>query len=752
MVTSLKMVISLNFLGNASVLYALILFFLLSVYVLYKSALRKAVQDYLAGRFRGGSGNNKDSQPSFNDYQNNRYQISILEYLRPPIRILLQLILGIILTLSLFRPYYGYKDIQQTHRIEHIQFVVDISKSMLAVEEGISRLDLVKKKLLRLLASLEKERTQSESVEYRIGIVLFASKSYVFCPLTSDTAVVEQYINSINFGLITSTGSNLADALQTAFQSLHALESKSGTVAVFTDGEDKEDETLKEAVTTIKKEPFLNKKTHRLLFFGVGRREGSPIPLRDGSFARDSSQNVIITKLQEDTLRQLAEKTNGKYIKTSLFENGVNYFHPQENKNSYAEQNKQEKAQSSLRLYYELTSYFAVAGIFLVLFEIWYLFSQRWRNRHQIISVPILLVACLTMMQNTFADDATKADSNLVDKYTLQDATSLYSRGEYKKAEDIFRYYQKQDADNPEIAESLAGSLYKQGEFEKAINIYTKELELRRHTAGENGDVHSKRELYRSYYNRGTAYLKNKQYQQAIEDYEKIIAIDANDKKTLHNLHIAKKQLAMKKQSNEDKTEKNKKSKEEDQNSSTQSSKQDQKQTDKGNEDQQPVNKNEQASEKSKEENRDTSEAKENQSQEQVNTESANSTQQQEAESPPSEKTEEPSSQSNDGALSQEAEQEEKKSDGVEKEDNDKKDQQTPEQSSKSSESEDSKKNASEDIRRDQHQLKKEAFSKERSMSETEALRWLNNLPETSLLLRQKRAGTRSDREALDEW
>jgi Ca-activated chloride channel family protein len=181
-----------------------------------------------------------------------------------------------------------------------IMIVLDVSKSMLAQDIKPSRLEKAKQFLTRLLDNLQNDR---------IGLVLFAGRAYMQMPLTLDQTAAKMYIQDASPDIVPTQGTVIADALTMANSSFNNKERKYKGVVLVSDGEDHNPDALKVAKLLADEGVMINT-------VGIGSPEGSPIidPATKET-KKDQNGETVISKLNEAELKQLADVTNGMYLR-----------------------------------------------------------------------------------------------------------------------------------------------------------------------------------------------------------------------------------------------------------------------------------------------------------------------------------------------------------------------------------------------------------------------------------------------------
>ena len=209
--------------------------------------------------------------------------------------------------LGLSRPQLGARlQEKETSGVE-IMIALDVSNSMLAQDYSPNRLERAKLAISRLVDKLAGDR---------IGLVIFAGESFVQLPITTDYVSAKAFLGSIEPGSIPIQGTATADALMTAARSFSTQSEKSRAIILISDGEDHEGNVL-ETAESIAEEGI------RIYCIGVGSLKGEPIPM-GGDMLRDKDGNIVVTRLDEKTLREIASAGNGEYVRAAAGEFGLN--------------------------------------------------------------------------------------------------------------------------------------------------------------------------------------------------------------------------------------------------------------------------------------------------------------------------------------------------------------------------------------------------------------------------------------------
>ena len=209
--------------------------------------------------------------------------------------------------LGLSRPQLGARlQERETNGVE-IMIALDVSNSMLARDYSPNRLERAKLAISRLVDKLAGDR---------IGLVIFAGESFVQLPITTDYVSAKAFLSSIETGSIPIQGTATADALMTAARSFSTQSEKSRAIILISDGEDHEGNVL-ETAESIAQEGI------KIYCIGVGSTQGEPIPM-GGDMLRDKDGNIVVTRLDEKSLREIASAGGGEYVRAAAGEFGLN--------------------------------------------------------------------------------------------------------------------------------------------------------------------------------------------------------------------------------------------------------------------------------------------------------------------------------------------------------------------------------------------------------------------------------------------
>ncbi len=271
----------------------------------------------------------------------------------------------IILVISMARPQFG-THMELVKRIgQDVVIVIDVSNSMLAEDMRPNRLERAKQEVRGLLDRLQGDR---------VGIVAFAGAAYIQCPLTLDYSAARLFLDIIDVDLIPQPGTNLPEAISVATDAFNIQERKHKVMIVITDGEDF-GEGLEQSVEKAKLAGV------RIYTIGIGRPDGEPIPIRNNrgemiGYKKDRNGELVLTRLDEVTLKQAADATDGKYYHASAGEIALDEI--------YSDITRMEKKELEERLmtqYEDRFQYILPLAILFLVVEV--LISERKRLKQK---------------------------------------------------------------------------------------------------------------------------------------------------------------------------------------------------------------------------------------------------------------------------------------------------------------------------------------------------------------------------------
>lgn len=207
------------------------------------------------------------------------------------------------ITLVIFaaaRPQFGSKLREEKSEGVEMMIVVDVSNSMLAEDFEPSRLERTKYAIDKLFEGLHQER---------VGVIVFAGEAKVQLPITSDYRMAQAFAKRISPNLVSEQGTSIGKALSMAMMSFAGDSDRSRAVILITDGETHDSNAL--AVAKQAAEMGV-----KIFTIGIGTPEGAPISI-NGDFIRDAKGEMVVSKLNESMLEEIASTTDAAYVRAS---------------------------------------------------------------------------------------------------------------------------------------------------------------------------------------------------------------------------------------------------------------------------------------------------------------------------------------------------------------------------------------------------------------------------------------------------
>jgi Ca-activated chloride channel homolog len=262
------------------------------------------------------------------------------------------------LILGLANPQIGTKMEEVKREGVDVIIALDVSNSMKAEDIKPNRLESSKQEISRLLDKLQNDR---------IGLIVFAGDSYLHLPLTMDYSAARLILSTIDVDVVPIPGTAIGSAIKLAMKSFAAGEKKHKVIIIISDGENHEDD----AITAAKDANGEGVIVHTI---GMGSADGVPIPLYQGStqvgFMKDQDGSAIVTKLDEQTMRQVAEAGGGIYIRASNQQDELETVFKQ-----IQSMEKKEFGAKIFTEYEDRFQYFLAVALFLLILD--YFISER---------------------------------------------------------------------------------------------------------------------------------------------------------------------------------------------------------------------------------------------------------------------------------------------------------------------------------------------------------------------------------------
>ena len=272
---------------------------------------------------------------------------------KPLLKFIIISIALLMLVISLVNPKIGTELKTVKREGVDIVFAIDVSKSMLAEDIAPNRIIKSKRIVSELLNNLGSDR---------VGIIAYASTAIPVLPITTDFSSARMFLESLNTDMLSSQGTSIAEAINLSKNYFNDENQTNRVLCVISDGEDHENQNNN--LSDIAKESGIT-----IISIGVGSKNGAPIPIKENnivkSYKKDERGEVVITKLNENMLNDMATQTGGIYFKgdnTSLVVNSI--------VDELKEMDKQEFESKQFVSFKDQFQWFLFVGLFLIILDV----------------------------------------------------------------------------------------------------------------------------------------------------------------------------------------------------------------------------------------------------------------------------------------------------------------------------------------------------------------------------------------------
>lgn len=436
---------------------------------------------------------------------------------RPTVKFSIVMVALVLLILAAGRPQWGQSE--RTEKRQGIEAIValDISNSMLAEDVAPNRLDRAKQMLSKLMDNM---------VNDKVGLVVFAGDAFVQLPITCDYVSAKMFLNSIKPELIKTQGTAIGQALSTSIRCFGEQSDASRAIILITDGENHEDDAV--AVAQRAKEAGI-----RVLVVGIGKPEGSPIPMPgSNSFRKDREGNVVVSRLNEEMCREIAQAGGGIYVRCDNTNTATKAIQKELDKLA-----TQEIETQVFTDYNEQFQSFALMALLLLVID-FFIFNRKnkaitkmdiFGQRTKMISMIAILLMCSSVsFAQKEAGDVRRGNKD-------------YRKQNYTEAEVNYRRGLEANKNSYEAHYNLGDALFKQDKYPDAQAEFE--------TAARMLDKTSDKERYaKAMHNIGNCAFAQQQYDKAVGAYQESLRANPKDNDTRYNLVKAMEMLQQQQQ------------------------------------------------------------------------------------------------------------------------------------------------------------------------------------------------------------
>ena len=398
---------------------------------------------------------------------------------------------------ALAGPQYGYRWEEIEQKGVDLIIALDCSRSMLADDIKPTRLDRAKREIHDLLTLVEGDR---------VGLAAFAGTAFLQCPLTLDYSGFHVFLDVLSPDFLPVGGTDLAGAIRVAVDGFDPKANTEKAVILITDGENTGDGDPIAAAEAARKAGIT------LFAIGVGGEEGVPVPDSAGGFRKDASGRIVLTRLDEETLKKVAVTTGGAYVRSVAGDMDLDAIYTERIRKEMRRETVKSGRRQVWEDRYQWVLSLAVLALLAELF-----IAPRRPGRGLGILLLVMLMG-LGLPGTAGAEDA------------FREGVRAYRAGEYDRALNRFIEARIESPDRPEILYNIGNAYYKTGDFEAAAESYQEALD------SAEGSLKQQ-----TLYNLGNAAFRLGRYDEAIDHYEAALAIDASDDKARDNIAYVRK-------------------------------------------------------------------------------------------------------------------------------------------------------------------------------------------------------------------
>lgn len=445
---------------------------------------------------------------------------------RPAVKFwLLQAALAMVI-LMIARPQMGTKVSNEKRTGIETVIAMDISNSMRAEDVEPSRLTRAKMMVENLVDNFTDDK---------IALIVFAGDAFVQLPITSDFVSAKMFLGDIEPSMIATQGTDIARAIDMASHSFTQQEGVGKAIIVITDGEDHEGGAVEAAQEA-------KKKGHRVYVLGIGSPNGSPVPDGQGGYMKDNTGNTVMSALNEDMCKQVAQAGGGAYIHVDNNSNAQEQLD-----NEVAKLSKKEMESTIYSDYDEQFQAFGIIVLLLLIAEVCLLDRKNplLKNvslfkRKRVAALLVLVAMAATATAQT-------------DRQFIRQGNKLFRSGNYADAEVAYRKSLEKNPRNSQAMFNLGNALLAQKKDSAAVQQFEQAAKM---------ETNPQRKAL-SYHNMGVICQSHQMFGEAIEAYKEALRLQPRDNETRYNLELCKRQQ---KRQNQNKNQDNKQNQDKDKN------------------------------------------------------------------------------------------------------------------------------------------------------------------------------------------
>jgi Ca-activated chloride channel homolog len=399
---------------------------------------------------------------------------------------------------ALAGPTMGFRWEKTTAKGVDIMIALDCSRSMLAQDIAPSRLERAKREIVDLLRLMKSDRA---------GLVAFAGQALLQCPLTMDHAAFHIFLNVLTPDYLPVGGTNLPAAIEACYNGFEADADTDKAIILITDGEN----TAGDVSQMAKK---MAESRIKVFAIGVGDPTGAPIPDPDGGFTKDARGNIVLSRVDEESLKEIARLTGGAYVRSVAGDMDLDRIYTQGIRGTMEQKTLE---QGKKKVGEQQFQWFLFPCVLLLLMELWLPVTRRkWAAGLAAAWMVFALGPGAPIPANAFT-------------YPVEQGVTAYEAGEFQQSRNLFIDAQLENPDDPRLYYNIGAAAYKAGSFEEA------EKNFAQAARSENPELRHK-----ALFNLANTHYRQGRLDEAIKGYASILESFPDDQKAKENLAFVK--------------------------------------------------------------------------------------------------------------------------------------------------------------------------------------------------------------------
>lgn len=404
------------------------------------------------------------------------------------------------LVLALARPQKRGDMVKVERKGIDLIVALDTSGSMRAQDFKPDRFAKAKREISSLILRLKGDR---------IGIVVFSGVSFLQCPLTLDYRAAKLFVEAMEVDMLPRPGTAIGDAIRTAVRAFEHQGPQKKAIILITDGED-HDSRVMEGV----------EQAHamgvKIFCVGIGKPDGEPIPVVDtrgkaSGYKKDEEGNVILSRLGEQILQEIALKTSGAYYRATTGELELERIYKE------IEGLEKGKFEEDYVTKYEDRFFYLLWIAFILLCLEMMIGERRKENETHF----FLVLCCSLLIAWKPPVEHRNAKGN-----------ELYKKQNYEEALKVYQDARSDAPQKPELNYNVGNALYQQKKYDPAMESYQESVLASDSKLRAN-----------AYYNLGSVQFRKGDLRDSLRLFEKALELNPKDKDTRYNIELIKKLL-----------------------------------------------------------------------------------------------------------------------------------------------------------------------------------------------------------------